>query len=78
MRRENEVEIEEAQRASRKSKPQMSPAQLLKMAEQQIAFWKIVQSAAKAEIKAKDRAKGKKLRPMKKSPRKIKRRVRAH
>lgn len=50
---------------SRKQKPAMTPAQLLKMAEQQIAFWKIVQAAAKAEIKAKDRAKGKKLRPKK-------------
>jgi hypothetical protein len=71
------LKSKKAQRASRKSKPQMSPAQLLKMAEQQIAFWKIVQVAAKAEIKAKDDAKGKKLRPLKKSARKITRRAKA-
>lgn len=61
------LKSKKARRMSRKSKPQMSPAQLLKMAEQQIAFWKIVQSAAKAEIKAKDRAKGKKVRPARKA-----------
>jgi hypothetical protein len=44
----------------------MTPAQALKMAEQQLVFWKAVAAVAKAQIKERERAKGKKLRPARK------------
>lgn len=60
------MKLKSKKAAKRKSKPAMTPAQALKMAEQQLVFWKAVAAVAKAEIKERERAKGKKLRPARK------------
>lgn len=47
----------------------MTAKQKLKMAEQQLAYWKQVAKEAKAELRAQERVRGKKLRPAKRAVR---------